>query len=134
LKKALIDTDILSMFLRGDEKVKSRFADYLSRYSKINISILSYYEILSGLTYKDANKQMKAFLKLCEDASIIPITKKSCSKSANIFADLKKNGEIIDNVDILIAGICLEKNFCLVTNNTRHFSRIKALEIANWIV
>jgi tRNA(fMet)-specific endonuclease VapC len=132
LKKALIDTDILSMYLRGDEKVKSKFEEYLSRHSTINISILSYYEILSGLKYKNANKQMGSFFKLCEDASIIPITEESCSKSADIFASLKKSGEIIDNVDILIAGICLENNFFIVTNNTKHFSRIKKIEIVNW--
>ena len=134
MKKALIDTDILSMFLRGYKKVKTRVEEYLSNYSAINISILSYYEILSGLRYKDAHKQLESFLKLCEVVSIIPVTKGSCSKSADIYGSLRKSGEIIDDVDILIAGICLENDFVLVTNNTKHFSRIRDIEIVNWSV
>lgn len=133
MKQALIDTDILSLFLRGNKQVKHKLHEYLSCYSTLNISILSYYEILSGLKYKDAHKYLDPFLKLCELATIIPITEESCIKSADIYASLRKNGEMIDDVDILIAGICLENNFILVTNNLKHFSRINGLEIANWI-
>jgi tRNA(fMet)-specific endonuclease VapC len=134
LKEALIDTDILSMFLRGNKEVKSNVEEYLSHFSTINISILTYYEILSGLKYKDANRQLDSFLKLCEVVSMIPITKESCSKSAEIYAQLRRKREIIDDVDILIAGICSENGFVLVTNNTKHFSRIKEIEIVNWSV
>ena len=132
LKKALIDTDILSMYLRGNEKVKSKFEEYLAHYFTINISILSYYEILSGLKHKNANKQLESFLELCEIVSIVPITKESCNKSADIYASLKKSGQIIDDVDILIAGICLEEKFVLVTNNTKHFERIEDIKTVNW--
>ena len=132
MKEVLIDTDILSMFLRGHKKVKSKFKKYLKYYSTINISIVSYYEILSGLKYKNANKQLESFLELCKVVSIIPITKESCKNSADIYANLKRSGEIIDDVDILIAGICLERSLVLVTNNIKHFSRIKNIEIVNW--
>lgn len=40
--------------------------------------------------------------------------------------------EALIDTDILIAGICLENDFVLVTNNTKHFSRIKDLDIENW--
>ncbi len=132
MKEVLIDTDILSMFLRGNKKVRSKFKEYLAYYSTINISIVSYYEILSGLKYKNANKQLESFLELCKVVSIIPITKESCNKSADIYANLKRSGEIIDDVDILIAGICLESSLVLVTNNIKHFSRIQNIEIVNW--
>ncbi|HLP57489.1 MAG TPA: type II toxin-antitoxin system VapC family toxin [Candidatus Deferrimicrobium sp.] len=132
MKQVLIDTDIISLFLRGNKQVKHKLDEYLSYYSTLNISILSYYEILSGLRYKDAHKQLDSFLKLCEFATIIPITEDSCIKSADIYANLRRNREIIDDVDILIAGICLENDFILVTNNWKHFSRINELEITNW--
>lgn len=132
MKEALIDTDILSMFLRGDQQVRAKFAEYLSHYSTINISILTYYEILSGLKYKDANKQLGAFLELCDSVTILPLTVASSGESADIYAALRKGRQIIDDIDILIAGICLDNGMVLVTNNTRHFSRIESLEIANW--
>lgn len=132
MKEALIDTDILSMFLRGDRKVRSKVEKYLLEYSTLNISILTYYEILSGLKYKNANKQLESFLELCSDILIIPLTKESADNSADIFSNLKSSGKIIDDIDILIAGICSENEYVLVTNNTKHFSRIKNIEIENW--
>lgn len=132
MKKAIIDTDILSMFLRGDKKVESRVAEYLLYHSSLSISILTYYEILSGLKYKNAHKRLEIFLELCKSLSIIPLTIESSNKSAEIYASLRKQSKIIDDMDILIAGICLENNFVLVTNNTKHFSRIKSIELSNW--
>jgi len=45
----LIDTDILSMFFRRHPGVTPRLAAYLTRYKKLDISIVTYYEIISGL-------------------------------------------------------------------------------------
>ena len=132
MKKSLIDTDILSMFLRGNKMVESKVEEYLSYHSAINISIITYYEILSGLKHKDSNKQLESFLKLCEAVSIFPVTKESSGRSAEIYATLRQSGQIIDDIDILIAGICIENGFALITNNTKHFSRIKDIEMNNW--
>ena len=45
---------------------------------------------------------------------------------------LSKNGIIIDDMDLLIASTAITHNLTLVTNNVRHFGRIKELEIDNW--
>jgi tRNA(fMet)-specific endonuclease VapC len=50
----------------------------------------------------------------------------------DIYAALRKNGVLIDDIDILIAGIALANNLMLVTHNTSHFSRIDGLEIQDW--
>jgi tRNA(fMet)-specific endonuclease VapC len=54
MKPALVDTDILSGFLRGTPKVVENPEMYLQTYGVINFSIITYYEILNGLLYKDA--------------------------------------------------------------------------------
>jgi tRNA(fMet)-specific endonuclease VapC len=48
MKPALIDTDILSLFFRNDLAVIEHFRDYLQEHGRIEISILTFYEILSG--------------------------------------------------------------------------------------
>ncbi len=60
MKPALIDTGIISYFLKGNEKVFIRFQEYLKNYDTINISTITYYEVISGLTFKNANKQIEA--------------------------------------------------------------------------
>lgn len=82
--------------------------------------------------YKNANKQLEAFLELCNYISIIPLSKESSRESAEIYAELKRKGEIIDDMDILIAGVCVQNGFILVTNIIKHFSRIDGIEIDCW--
>jgi tRNA(fMet)-specific endonuclease VapC len=53
VKPALVDTDILSMFFRGNRAVVSHFQTYLDEHPQINLSIVTYYEILSGLKHSN---------------------------------------------------------------------------------
>jgi tRNA(fMet)-specific endonuclease VapC len=46
--------------------------------------------------------------------------------------ELHKAGVQIGTMDALIAGHALSLRAVLVTNNTRHFSRIAALKTENW--
>ena len=134
MKPALIDTDIISMFLKGNEKVKENFKNYLRAYNHVNLSIITYYEILSGLEHRDANKQKNSFLEFVSINNILPLTKQSSDNSAIIYADLRKKGTPVDDIDILIAGIAIENNMIVATNNTSHFERMEGLEIENWSV
>jgi tRNA(fMet)-specific endonuclease VapC len=46
---------------------------------------------------------------------------------------LKKEGKLINDADILIAGIVKAYNAVLVTNNEEHFARVEGLKIENWL-
>jgi len=59
VKKAIIDTDTLSYFFRGNRQVIDKIDKYLVEYGFINISIVTYYEVLNGLLFKDADKQLQ---------------------------------------------------------------------------
>lgn len=134
MKKSLIDTDILSMFFKGNINVSKNFEIYQKQYPCINFSIITYYEIISGLEYRDANKQMESFIKFSSQNNIIHLTPKSSKISAKIYANLRKAGTPVDDIDLLIAGIALENNFIMITNNTNHFERIKGLAVENWSI
>jgi tRNA(fMet)-specific endonuclease VapC len=128
----MLDTDILSEFLRGNRKVIAKTDEHLKEYGFISLSIITYYEILNGLLYKDAKKQLKGFEEFVSFNKVIPLTLRTAKISANIQADLRKKGTEIGHTDTLIAGIAIISNLQLITNNTTHFKRIKGLEIANW--
>ena len=57
MNRAMIDTDILSYYFKGDAVVISNFEKYLKDFECIDVSIITYYEIMSGLLAKKANKQ-----------------------------------------------------------------------------
>lgn len=133
MKASLLDTDILSEFLRGNQKVVSKVDGYLKEFGEINISVITYYEILNGLLYKDAKKQLKKFVAFAELCNIIPLTRQAAETAAEIQATLRKKGKEIGHTDTLIADIAISNSLQLITNNTPHFNRIKNLELANWI-
>jgi predicted nucleic acid-binding protein len=133
MKSSMLDTDILSEFFRGNAKVIERVDEYLKEHGFISISIITYYEVLNGLLYKDARKQLKRFEEFVELNKDIPLTLPMAKTAASIQADLRKKGTEIGHTDTLIAGIAITSELQLVTNNTDHFKRIKELEIANWM-
>ncbi|MGR0480594.1 MAG: type II toxin-antitoxin system VapC family toxin [Candidatus Electronema sp. V4] len=132
MRPVLIDTDILSLFLRNNREVVGRFKSYLAMYKNINISIISYYEIISGLKHRDADKKMNLFLSFAAKNRLVPLTEQSVSISAEIYAELRKEGKPLDDIDLLIAGTAVANNLVLVTRNQSHFKRIKGLELEDW--
>jgi tRNA(fMet)-specific endonuclease VapC len=132
IKPTLIDTDIVSYFLKGNDKVFVKFQEYLKHYDTINISIITYYEVISGLTFRGSFKQLNDFESFCSSATIIDITKESVKKSSEIYSIQRQKGEAIDDIDILIAGIAISNDMILVTNNIKHFGKIEGLIIENW--
>ena len=115
-------------------KVITKVDEHLKEYGFISLSIITYYEILNGLLYKDAKKQMIRFEAFVELNKVIPLTLNMAKTAAAIQADLRKKGTEIGHTDTLIAGIAMTRELQLVTNNTDHFKRIKGLEIVNWTI
>jgi len=88
--EALVDTDILSFYFKGDIKVVGRFSQYLREFDLINVSIITYYEILGGLKFKKAEKQIQEFEDFINNNNIIHISEESARISGDIYADLRQ--------------------------------------------
>lgn len=129
MRRYLLDTNIISFYLKGDTRLKEKV---LNNIDSIAISMISYYEIVSGLQSINANKRIDEFEKFCELINIVNLDKSSVLASCKIYSALKKSGNLIDDIDILIAGIAKSNNLVMVTDNTQHFERIEELKVENW--
>lgn len=129
--KYIVDTDILIYFLKKNEKVVESFSKINDK--NIFTTIINYTELLFGaynsLKVDQNLKKFKSFLK---NINILDFDKSAAEHFARLKAKLKKEGNLIADMDLLIASICLAKEYVLVTNNTKHFSRIENLTIENW--
>ena len=132
MERALIDTDILSYFLKGDPAVVKNVEDYLEHYNVLEISIITYYEIMSGLLAKNANNQLIVFESFIAENLVVPLSENSVKISSGLYAGLRQSGNTVDDIDLLIAGIAIENGMILVTNNNRYFGRISGLKTGNW--
>ena len=53
-------------------------------------------------------------------------------KAAGIYADLRKKGVTIGDLDILIASVVMVNDGTLITNNTKHYKNIAGLAFESW--
>jgi len=132
MKKTLIDTDIMSYYLSGNSNVVKKILKYLKHYPALNLCSITYYEILSGLEYKNANRQINDLEKMLSKCNIIDVDIESIKLSAKEYGRLRRKGITIGNSDLLIAGVAMSNRYILATNNVNHFKNIDGLELINW--
>ena len=132
MQASLLDTNIISLFFRGNPNVVGEFNNYLNHHNHITFSIITYYEIVSGLKHRDAHKQIDLFLEFAKQNQIIPLSQEIADIAGDLYADSRKRGQPIDDIDLLIAATALANNLELVTNNRKHFERIEDLIVNDW--
>ena len=134
MKPSLVDTDILSLFFKKHPQVTGYFDNYLAQYGTINFSIITYYEIVSGLKHRDAYNRLSLFFDFAARNTVRPLTEDAVNIAGDLYAELYKNGTPLDDIDILIAGIAVANDLKLITHNTKHFEKIHQLQIDDWSI
>jgi len=134
MKEVILDTDTVSYLFRQHPNVVEKVRKYTDIHDFMNISLVTYYEVMNGLYYRDAKRQMAVFQQFADDNSILPLNREIADISAKIFADLKSTGQSIGHTDTLIAGTAIHNDMILITNNTRHFRRVEGLQFESWAI
>jgi tRNA(fMet)-specific endonuclease VapC len=88
--------------------------------------------LFTGVKLKESVKLKKAVEDLIERLEILPFTEYASFKYADIRSSLQKKGQIIEDMDMLIAACVIAEGAVLITNNEKHFSNIDGLKIENW--
>jgi len=128
----LIDTDIVIENLKQNELIKKRLIDYAAVPKAI--SVITYGELLYGAKVsQQSGKNLATIRGLADIFPIINVGRAIMETFIDTRRALQIEGQPLDDMDLLIAATALTLNYRLVTNNTRHFSRIKGLEIENWL-
>jgi len=127
-----LDTDILIEYFRGNESIKYRIEN-LREGDSIGITWLNVYEFFKGIFASGKLEEEKFLIGLVNSAFLMDETYESSRIGGEIYASLKKSGNLINDADILIASIVKHHNAVLVTNNEDHFKRIAGLRVENWL-
>ncbi|MBN2578377.1 MAG: type II toxin-antitoxin system VapC family toxin [Pirellulales bacterium] len=130
--KTLLDTDVLSALMRKNSQAIQRAKGYLADHSQFTFSAITRYEILRGLKAKNAQTQLSAFHAFCSANEVLPVSETILDRTADLYADLHRRGQLIPDADLLIAATALEHGLILSTNNIADFGRITGLTIDNW--
>ena len=128
--KYLIDTDWIIHHLRGNKLISDKLEELTPQ--GLAISIISLAELYEGVyNSKNPGKSQKLLnIFLNSDIEILGIYDSSiCEVFGKEKGRLRKNGELIGDFDLLIASTALYYELTLLSNNRKHFERIKGLKI-----
>ena len=129
----MLDTNMISALMKNDEKVRAKFEATVDAKKTVFMSGVSHYEIKRGLLAVNATRKMKIYDEIRKQFQMLFLDNEEIfEKAAEIHADLKRRGELIQDADIFIATTALLQNLILVSNDS-HFQRISDLTTENWI-
>lgn len=97
------------------------------------MSVITLYELMFGAYYSKHEEREVVKVKLFTERFPIISLIDSAEKYAIIKTRLRSQGIMIDEFDLMIAATALAGDYILVTDNVKHFRRIKDLRIENWI-
>lgn len=102
--------------------------------SEICISSVTYAELVHGVEKSQAvEKNRLALTLLLASIEILDFDALAAEAYGKIRADLEKGGTPIGPLDMMIAGHAKSLDYCIVTNNTKEFSRVRGLKLENWV-
>jgi len=128
MKKYLIDSDILIYFLKGKQEVIEKISQI--PIDNLYISRINYTELIYGAYNSTRVEQnLKVIEPFLDNFKILEFTEDSSLIFAKEKTRLKKNGNIIADMDLMIASIAIENDCILITNNIKYFQRIQNLEL-----
>ncbi len=133
MRRCTLDTNIITAFLKNDLRVVKKVSDYLEFFDKLTINIISYYEILRGLKDLGNEEKLKRFEEFIQENEFVSIRRETIERAAEIYVNLKKQGKLIEDADILMASIAIVEDYVLITDNISHFERVKGLKTENWL-
>lgn len=130
--KYLLDTDILVYFLNGHAKVVDAFSHVSEE--DLSISIITHSELLYGAyNSQRVEKNLKRLEALFDSIRVLDYDLKSSTIFGQEKARLRKAGQPLMDLDLMIAAVAKRYKLILVTNNHKHFERIQGLKLENWL-
>jgi tRNA(fMet)-specific endonuclease VapC len=127
----LVDTDICIEILNRNERVVQERARYDEDAGICFMSIAElYYGSAMSSDPAHNNALIEEFLlTVIVVQTDLPILR----RFGRLKSQLRSQGLLLPDADILIAASALEKASVLVTGNTKHFERFPGLHVENWL-
>jgi len=130
----LLDTNIVSYWMRGDEKLINKIKSH--KPSELSICTVTLAEIYYGIEKSPVKKKERRtkIERICSQLEIYPFDELAARKYSIIRSQLEKDGVVISERDLQIASIAMANKLIMVTHNIKEFNRIVKLVVEDWAI
>ncbi len=119
--------------------IKERPLKVLQRFQKLTmkqtcISAVTYAELLYGVRRSISTRVNRSIVdEFTSHLDILVWSAEIADQYGQIRTNLESSGTPIGAMDMLIAAHAKHLKLVLVTNNQRHFSKVRGLQLKNWV-
>jgi tRNA(fMet)-specific endonuclease VapC len=128
----LLDTDTCVFALRGQKSVRDRLC--AADAELVAISVITLAELRYGAdcsTDPQANHQ--AVDGFADGVAVLGLGEPIARLFGEFKAQLRRQGALLDDFDLLIAATAHHYDLIIVTHNLGHFSRLPMLQLEDWV-
>ena len=127
----LVDTDICSAYLKGDNRVHGRFVQYGGR---VHISAITAGQLFTwALIASPTSGRIQRLLQLLRDTTFLDVNRSVSEKFGDLRTQQIRLGQKTPDMDLLIAATAMVHNLTVVTHNQKHFITDPGLTVQDWL-
>jgi predicted nucleic acid-binding protein len=127
----LLDTDTIVYLLKGHPEVRRNLG--LHTDDVVGTSAVTLMELYYGAFKSQQVASNLARIRALEKTvKIWDLGRETAEVFGLLKAELERDGNRLDDLDLAIAACALSCQLTLVTNNVTHFSRVRGLRLENW--
>ncbi len=131
-----LDSTFIIDFLRETHKKQPGAATeflHLLVSEEIIVSVFAVCELLAGVHLsQQPDREREKVLSFCDDVRIVYPDGRFAEAYGRLQSSLRRSGQLIGTMDLLIATLALVAGAPLVTRNVKDFKRIPDLEILSY--
>ncbi len=130
--KVMLDTNICIALMRGHKNATARLMALAP--GDCGVSVVTVYELYTGIEkcLQPERERIKV-VRLLSQMSILPFDEFASRRAAVVRAELERAGRVCGPYDLLLAGHALSLGISLATHNLGEFSRVRDLQVENWL-
>jgi tRNA(fMet)-specific endonuclease VapC len=126
----ILDSDHCIAIMRGVLGAQKR----ITPNETLAVTTISVGELIHGANKSaDPAKNIARVNLLLSTVTILPFDESAARRFGKVKADLERVGIRLTDLDLQIASIALTRDVVLLTHNQKHFARIPALQIEDWL-
>jgi tRNA(fMet)-specific endonuclease VapC len=126
----MLDADSVSYAIRGVGEVGAHIVQHHP--SEICLSALTVAQLRFGADRRRSKKLHRVIDSFTTIIAVVPFDESCATHFGVIASELAERGSPIGEFDTLIAAHAMGLNVTLVTNNEKHFRRVRGLKVVNW--
>ena len=127
-----LDTNVVIHYLHNEPNVLRNYDNAVLQGLKIILPKMTDYEIRRGFDIKPTPRKEGNYKTLFEDCNIVDINPDTWGYAIPVYAGYYNRRHTADEMDILIAAICIQNDYTLVTSNARDFQNVDGLKWVDW--